>query len=133
MPYGPVPSRVYDMLKSVRDNKKWRKNLKGFLIFEGNNIKPLHDPDMNKLSETDVKALQESFNERGHKSFSALKREAHDDAAYQQTDNWIMTEEDLAEKDPLLLKYIREVKRNEQFLTNYRRLPVEDEEELCGG
>ena len=73
MPYGPVPSRVYDMLKSVRDNKKWRKNLKGFLIFEGNTIKPLHDPDMNKLSETDVKALQESFNERGHKSFSALK------------------------------------------------------------
>lgn len=134
MSCGPVPSSAYDMLKSVRGGRVWRTDLKKFYEFiDNNNIKPLLPADMNKLSETDIKALQKSFDERGQKSFPELYQEAHDDKAFQQSDNWIMTEEDLAEKDPLLLQHIREVKRNDQFLKVYRYLPSDDEEEAGTG
>jgi hypothetical protein len=136
MDCGPVPSSAYDMLKSVRGDGSWKTdiNLKKFFKFTDHiTIKPLLPPDINKLSETDIEALQKSFNERGRKSFDELWREAHDDKAFQQSKNWIMTEEDLAEDDPLLIKYLTEVERNEQFLEAYRHLSSKDEEKLRTG
>jgi hypothetical protein len=136
MECGPVPSSAYDMLKSVRGDGRWKTelNLKNFFEFiDWITVKPLMSPDMNKLSETDVEALQKSFNERGRKLFPELYKEAHDDKAFQQSKNWIMTEEDLAEDDPLLIKYITEVKRNEQFLEAYRHLSSRGKEEVCKG
>jgi hypothetical protein len=132
MGLGPVPSNTYDMLKSVRGDGDWIRDLKQFLsVVRKTTVKPLCAPDMNSLSETDKKALEASFKIRGRKGFNALKKEAHDDRAFQESDNWIMTEEDLAEKDPLLLQHIKDVKGNEQFLKAYRYLPSEDEEGVC--
>lgn len=139
MKCGPVPSKTYDMLKSVRGNGFWKskKQLnKHFVFTDKDTIKPLIQSDINKLSETDIEALQESFNKRGRKSFPELYREAHNDKAFQlskkiNSNNWLMTEEDLTEDDQLLTQHITEVKRNEQFLKAYRYLPPRDEEELC--
>lgn len=139
MDCGPVPSKTYDMLKSVRGDGFWRtrKILKRYFEFSDNNtVKPLVKPDIKKLSETDIEALQESFNIRGRKSFKELYDEAHYDKAFQQSiklkpKEWLMTEEDLVEEDDLLIEHLSEAKRNEQFLTNYRRLSPRDKEELC--
>lgn len=136
MDCGPVPSSAYDMLKSVRGDGAWKTDihLKRFFEFiDKITIKPLMPPDMNKLSETDIEALQKSFNERGRKSCHELYKEAHNDKAFQQSKNWMMTDEDLAEDDPLLIQYITEVKRNEQFLEVYRHLSSREEEGLCKG
>ena len=139
MDCGPVPSKTYDMLKSVRGDGVWRthKNLnKYFEFIDSITIKALVKPDIKKLSETDIEALQESFNIRGRKSFKELYDEAHYDKAFQQSiklkpKEWIMTEEDLVEEDDLLIEHLAETKRNEQFLTNYRRLFPRGEEDLC--
>ncbi len=131
MPYGPVPSNAYDMLKSVRGDRAWKTDLKDFLSFEGKTtIKPLQLPDMNKLSETNIVALQKSFKERGHKSFPALRREAHNDAAFKLRPNERkMTEEDLAEGNQILRLHLEEIKENERFLKNWRYLPPFDKED----
>lgn len=131
MPYGPVPSQVYDMLKSVRGDGAWATDLKKFFIFiDKKTIKPLLAPDMGKLSETDKEALRISFSKRGHKSFPALKREAHNDAAFKsQPDQYIMTEDDLIEGDPILKFYLEEIKENERFLKNWRYLSPLDKED----
>jgi uncharacterized phage-associated protein len=130
MPYGPVPSQVYDMLKSVRGDGTWATDLKKFFGFlDKNTIKPLLAPDMNKLSETDREALQISFSKRGRKSFPALRRESHNDAAFKSKSNEpVMTEEDLIEGDSILRLHLEEIKENERFLKNWRYLPPFDKE-----
>ncbi len=131
MPYGPVPSNVYDMLKSVRGEGAWKTDLKCCFIFEDRTtIKPLALPNIDDLSETDIKALQNSFNERGRKNFPELKREAHDDAAFKLNPHErVMTEEDLIEGDPILRLYLNEIKDNEQFLRKWRySLPFNKED-----
>jgi hypothetical protein len=129
LPYGPVPSKAYDMLKSVRGDGFWDRDLAGFFKLEGNTIRPLRSPNLDSLSDTDIKALEKSFAERGNKGFAALKREAHNDPAFKRSDEYLMTEEDLAEDDPLLLQHIMEVQQNERFLKALRFLPPRDEEE----
>ncbi len=131
MPYGPVPSQVYDMLKSVRGDGTWATDLEKFFSFlDKKTIKPLLAPDMDKLSETDREALKISFSKRGRKSFPALKRESHDDAAFKSKPNeYVMTEEDLIEGDPMLKLYLEEIKENERFLKNWRYLPPFDKED----
>lgn len=133
MKWGPVPSSSYDMLKSVRGSGCWETNLnlkEYFEFIDWTTIKPLKPADTNKLSETDVEALQKSFNERGHKSFPALKLEAHDDAAFKSKPNErIMTEEDLIEGDLILRMHLYENEENELFLKKWRHSPPFNKED----
>lgn len=137
MKCGPVPSKIYDMLKSVRGDGVWRTNKKlrrYFEFLDNNTIRPLIKPDMNKLSETDIEALQKSFDIRGHKSFPALYREAHYDKSFQESkkskpNEWLMTEGDLIEGNNILRRHLAEVTENEQFLKTWRYLPPFDKEE----
>ncbi len=131
MPYGPVPSCIYDMLKSVRGDSTWRRDLKKYFSFiENNTIKPLEMYNEELLSESDIIALKKSYKERGHKSFPALKRESHNDAAFKsRPTERVMTEEDLIEGDPVLRIYLEEIKENEQFFKNWRYYPPFDKED----
>lgn len=132
LPYGPVPSKSYDMLKSVRGDGYWPDDLTPFFRFEDDKtIVPLVEPIVDDLSESDIEALDKSFVERGEKSFGDLCREAHDDPAFNRSLERRMTTEDLAEDDPVLLEHLREVTENERFLEAWRYLPPCDEEELC--
>jgi len=137
MKCGPVPSKIYDMLKSVRGDGVWRTNKKlkrYFEFLDNNTIRPLIKSDINKLSETDIKALQESFDIRGRNSFPALYREAHNDKSFQDSiklkpNEWLMTEEDLIEGDEILNRYLEEVNENEKFFKAWRYLPPFDKKE----
>jgi uncharacterized phage-associated protein len=133
MDYGPVPSRTYDMLKSVRGDGFWPQDLSEFFRFKTRTtLEPLREPDMTRLSETDAEALRKSFAERGHKNFWQLKEEAHNDSAFKRSpDEWKMTEDDLAEDDPILMEQLKNIRENERFLENLRYLAPRDEEEIC--
>jgi len=131
MKFGPVPSQAYDMLKSVRGDRTWKRDLKNYFCFIDNNIvKPLIIPNTDMLSETDINALKISFKKRGHKSFTALQREAHNDVAFKLKPNErVMTDEDLIEGDTKLRLHLEEIKENERFLRNWRYSPPFDKED----
>lgn len=132
LPYGPVPSHAYDMLKSVRGDGYWYQDLSSFFRFETDIIiVPLQKPDMSLLSASDIEALEKSFKERGDKDFNALMEEAHSDAVFNLSKEREMTEEDLAEGDPILIKHLSEIRENEEFLERWRSLAPIDEEGSC--
>jgi hypothetical protein len=58
MEFGPVPSSAYNLIK--RDDTAASEDQEVFdryLSVEGNDIRAKLPPDMNQLSETDIKAL----------------------------------------------------------------------------
>ncbi len=132
LPYGPVPSSVYDMLKSVRGDGHWYRDLSAILRFKDDRtIVPLEEPDFDELSESDIEALDASYAERGEKAFEELCDEAYRDPAVKRSSVRKMTQEDLAEDDPVLLEHLKEIRENEQFLKDWRSLAPWDEEEIC--
>lgn len=113
MVYGPVPSAVYDMLKSVRGDRDWRNDLSPYMKIEGNIVAPLAQPDLDQFSESELEVLDEAFNEYGHMNFGELKAASHD-AAYNKSDAFYMDEEDLAEDDPDLIAYMKQRSEDER-------------------
>lgn len=52
--FGAVPTNIYDMVKSVRGQHYWHRNLQRFFGFKDKNtIVPLKHPDMSRLSESE--------------------------------------------------------------------------------
>lgn len=73
MPYGPVPSAIYDGVK--------KNGLYGILEdsieVKGIDIYPTAEPDMDELSESDIECLGESIDENYHLNFGDLKDKSH--------------------------------------------------------
>lgn len=67
-------------------------------------VVPKKEPDLSRLSETDIEELEQSFAERGQSSFNDLCEEAHREPAFLRSSIRKMTEEDLAEDGPILLE-----------------------------
>lgn len=79
MPYGPVPSALYDEIKHPADESK--KRIFRFDKPEGKGfLSAPHGPDMDYLSETDVEALQKSFDANKDESFNGLRDKSHKSA-----------------------------------------------------
>ncbi len=132
LPFGPVPSKMYDMLKSVRGDGLWSTDLADCLEFvDRATIIPKAKPDMDRLSQTDIEKLDESFMERSRKNFDQLCEEAHEDPAFRRSQTGKMTEDDFAEEDPVLLEHLKEKRENEQYIKDWRYLPPQDEEAVC--
>ena len=87
LPHGPVPTRIYDSLKAVKDGKG------GFLSdvvsVDGNspNVTPLREPDMNYLSKSEVDALDNAIAKNIVKSFQELEQMTHDEYYYKALEN----------------------------------------------
>lgn len=81
MKYGPVPSSIYDMVKTVRGDS-WYENdeLKAFFSVEDKFLKPLRDADTNYLSQSDLQELTESIEKYKDKSFEQITQLSHDSA-----------------------------------------------------
>lgn len=84
MDYGPVPSKIYDLFKSVRNFS--HQNLVSAFTVEGNAIKALRDYNEDEFSRSDIICLDKSIQTHGHKSFEQLKNESHD-SAWQSAEN----------------------------------------------
>jgi len=122
MEHGPVPSRIYDMIKIVRgdsfiDNTM---NLDKFFEVSEHFIFPKQNPAMEELSESDLECIAESLEENQDLSFDKLKEKSHD-RAYRRAlrDDKISFVEiaKVAGADNEMIKFIRLQSENEKTLS----------------
>lgn len=80
LPHGPVPSKIYDIIKDVRDNRKYPipVHLKNAFTIEGKFIiKPLREPSLEYFSRSDIECLDETIEKYGNMDFQELKELTH--------------------------------------------------------
>lgn len=76
MPYGPVPSRIYDGVKQTVGLPLFQEALN----LDGNAVISDQFPDMKLLSKTDVECLSESIQENKDLQFWDLVNKSHKEA-----------------------------------------------------
>lgn len=94
MEAGPVPSRMYDMLKIVRGDSympDYESLSSYYRIDNWMYVTPLQEADINKLSKTEIRALDDSINKYSMLSYDEIKEKSHDVA-------WRSTARDFAIK-----------------------------------
>ncbi|MBS9767988.1 MAG: SocA family protein [Flavobacteriaceae bacterium] len=102
MPYGPVPSFVKDVVDEQISGleevvAKYNKYY----------IKPLIEPNLDYLSESDLECLQEAIQENKDLSFDILTEKSHDNAYHKAS--WAISYLEMAKvvgADENLLKFI---------------------------
>lgn len=94
MEAGPVPSRIYDMLKIVRGDS-YMEDVEGlssfFTVDHWMFVNPLSDADLKKLSKSEMAELDDSIKRYGSLPYEKIKELSHDVA-------WQATERDFAIK-----------------------------------
>ena len=83
MEAGPVPSRLYDMLKIVRGDS-YIADTEGlgeyFQVENWMYVRPLVDADLNKLSANEQQALSDAIDKYAGLSYDEIKEKSHDTA-----------------------------------------------------
>ena len=81
MDAGPVPSRLYDMLKIVRGDS-YLSDIEGlgnyYQVENWMYVRPLKDADLNKLSASEQEALTDSIEKYASLSYDEIKEKSHD-------------------------------------------------------
>lgn len=81
MDAGPVPSRLYDMLKIVRGDS-YVTDTEGlgkyFQVENWMYVRPLVDADLNKLSANEQEALSNAIEKYASLSYDEIKEKSHD-------------------------------------------------------
>lgn len=80
---GPVPSKIYDILKVVRGDSLFAEQNKHIFssYFEVANwmfVNPLKPADLSLLSESDIEAIDNSLNMYGNLSWDEIREKSHD-------------------------------------------------------
>lgn len=78
---GPVPSKLYDIFKSVRGNGYFKDNGKFsqyFKVVDWDLIEPQKEPSLNLLSSTDINFLDKALLEYGGMSWDEVREKSHD-------------------------------------------------------
>jgi uncharacterized phage-associated protein len=96
MPYGPVPSTAYDLLKALRGQGKLadlRPFLTPFLTLEKNfHVLPNQITfDADQFSEVELGCLDEAIEENKNLSFGVLSDKSHDEAWNKAADNGVIS------------------------------------------
>lgn len=114
MKHGPVPSRVYDMLKVIRDGYDYISfpEIKGAFRVQEYTVIPQRKPDFEWLSDSEIKCLNESIAAYDKCTFGQLTKLSHD-AAWSSAD----------ENDFISLEAIVHSLENSQYLLDYLTNP----------
>jgi uncharacterized phage-associated protein len=86
LPNGPVPDYAYEALKSLRGDEESLNFedkevfLQNFRVFNNHYIKSLASEDLDELSLSEIKCLDESINENKNLTFSQLSVKSHGSA-----------------------------------------------------
>ena len=82
MAHGPVPSGVYDMVKTVRDGWSCLSQipLDESFTMDGYRIIPCRSADRDLLSESDMECLDDAIANCKGKPFDQLQKMSHDEA-----------------------------------------------------
>ena len=123
MQNGPVPSRIYDGLKSLRENAGGL--FSGAAEVDGRMyLKPLRSPNLHLISQSDVDELGKSVSACGKLSFEELTRRSHAYAWSASADNGKIALENImreAGADDGFIEYITENINAEKTLSNLWR------------
>ena len=99
MDAGPVPSRMYDMLKIVRGDS-YLPDTEGlgkfFKVENWMYVQPLVDADLNKLSKNEQEALDDSIAKYAELSYDEIKEKSHDIAWRSTARDFSIKWEDIA-------------------------------------
>ena len=79
MKNGPVPSNLYDLLKALRPDSLVRSvfTTNYFEVTNSYYVKPVVEPDIDILSETEIEELDQSISEHRFFHFSYLSEKSH--------------------------------------------------------
>jgi uncharacterized phage-associated protein len=111
---GPVPSNLYDIFKSVRGDGYFKDNGKFSVYFSviGNDlIKANKEPDLKKLSKTDICHINNSVELYGNLSWDEIREKSHDYAWRSTIINRQISFEDIlleAGRDIEYIEYLKE-------------------------
>jgi uncharacterized phage-associated protein len=78
---GPVPSKIYDIFKSVRGDSFYKDNgqfSKHFSVIEWDLINPHHEADLDELSASDIECINNALSLYGNLSWDEIKEKSHD-------------------------------------------------------
>lgn len=105
MKLGPVPSGMYDLIKTARGDGCCFAHLRLpeslAVALDGKTILPKRPPNTDLLSESEMECLDSAVSEYGSLSFGKLKELSHRDAAYRAADrNDFMSLESIVESLP---------------------------------
>ena len=112
LPHGPVPTRIYDALKAVKEENEGF--LADVLTVEKDmpNVTPLRTPNMEYLSKSEVEALDNAIAKNIVKSFAELEQMTHDEYYHKALANGRkMSIEDIARSGGAseeMIQFIRE-------------------------
>ena len=118
MPYGPVPSLLYDIFKaSENQSSTFAEALelsKAFTVTRKDSVPyvtPARDANTDELSETNIEAILKSIDENGQLNFREITEKSHDSAWSRaeksgETEMSYLDIAESAEATPEMLKYI---------------------------
>jgi len=117
MDFGPVPSKIYDILKSVRGDSFFETNefAKYFSVDNSYVVKGLLHADLDEFSESDIECLNVSLQENKDLDFDGLVKKSHGKAYKSAYLNGKITLEEIAKEggaNSEMIKYIETVAEN---------------------
>jgi len=119
---GPVPSNLYDILKSARGDG-WCRNrqcYQAFFSVQGDNVMPLQGPDMDEIAESEVECLELAIMDNKDLDFGELKKKSHDAAYDRAHKNNKISFRDIAKvsgTSPEMIAYMEELAENMGILS----------------
>lgn len=116
MPYGPVPSRVYNGVKGEGDFVSFREvlNVRNKVIYA------TEKPDMDVLSQSDIECLMASVAENGNLSFQQLVEKSHQ-FAYKNANGRVISVVDMAREEGAsdeVIAYIEDIMSDYQLMSS---------------
>ena len=113
---GPVPSKLYDILKAIKgdsffpvDTSKYKKLIQ---VYNNYFIRSESDPDLDQLSESDLECLDESIKENRRLNFNTLKGKSHGQAYINASKNFEISVIDIAKEGGAKKNMIDYIKLN---------------------
>lgn len=116
---GPVPSKLYDIFKSVRGDGYFKDNghfSKIIEVIDWDIIKPLKEPNLKALSKTDIEHLDDSLNLYGNMSWDEVREKSHDYAWRSTAKNNPISLDNLVRETGNEVEYLDYLKEQAQLI-----------------
>lgn len=125
---GPIPQNIYDLIKEIKDPARTYKRFTNpeqyFNVINNHIVVPVNEPDMDEISESDLKCLNKSIKENGLLSYDQLKKKSHGPAWHKTSATLPMSPLDIAAEggaDDEMLENIKEETDNERLFDLVRK------------
>lgn len=115
---GPVPSKIYDMLKIVRGDA-YSKDVDGlgeyFRVYDWKYVMPMKKADVDEIAEVEKAILDSTLQQYGDMTYEEIKAKSHGDAWRNTKRDYPISFEDMAKEAGVTedeMEYLVEVSEN---------------------